>query len=140
MARAPENIPDMDHDPMDETTTTKIPESTRGESDANAEDLSLSGGSGDPPPPKKRGLSDQMKAMIQKNPYKEFPQDDKDNPMTTFLKEKSGLLSFSKSGEGTADTSFITGGPSGRVLNAKDMATLEVEKDYPNMDHSKVEA
>ena len=117
MAHAPENIPDMDRGPTDETTTTKIPESTRGEGDANAEDLSLPGGFGDPPPPpKKRGLLDQMKAMTQKNPYKEFPQDDKDNPMTTFLKEKSVLLSSSKSGEGTADTSFITGGGGGGGL------------------------
>ena len=49
--------------------------------------------------------------------------------------ERSGLP---KPGPKTEETSFITGEPSGRVLTVKDMATLEVEKDFPNMDHSKV--
>ena len=53
------------------------------------------------------------------------------------MTERSGLP---KPGPKTGETSFIEGEPSGRVLTAKNMATVKVEKDYPSMDHSKVEA
>ena len=59
--------------------------------------------------------------------------------MPEFPKENCGLPP-QKGGEGTEETSFIEGETSRRVLTAKDMATMEVEKDFPNMDHSKVEA
>ena len=52
------------------------------------------------------------------------------------MTEGSGLP---KPAPKTEETSFIEREPSGRVLTAKDMATMEVEKDFPNMDHSKVE-
>ena len=56
--------------------------------------------------------------------------------MSELPKEKSGL----PPPKGTAETSLIEGEPSGRVMTAKDMATMEVEKDFPKMaDHSKVE-
>ena len=58
--------------------------------------------------------------------------------MKEFPKEKNGLPN-PKGGEDTEETSFIAEETSGRVLTAKDMATIEVEKDFPNMDHSKVE-
>ena len=56
--------------------------------------------------------------------------------MTTLPPEKKGLLSTSKD---TEETSFITGETSGRVLTAKDMATLEVEKDFPNLDRNQLD-
>ena len=74
-----------------------------------------------------------------KDPYAYQKLSDKDIPMPEFPKEKNGLPP-QKGGEGTEKTSFIEGEPSGRVLTAKDMATMEVEKDFPNMDYRKVEA
>ena len=50
--------------------------------------------------------------------------------------ERSGLP---KRGPKTDETSFIKGETSGRVMTAKDMATIEVEEAYPNMDKRKVE-
>ena len=55
-----------------------------------------------------------------------------------FPKEKNGLPP-QKGGEGTEESSFIEGETSGRGLTAKDMATIEVKKDFPNRDKSNVE-
>ena len=116
-------------------------EGAKGGGDENPQDYKLPGGPGAPdapadPAPKRRCLFDQITAM-KKKPYQKVSQDE--IPIPELPKEKSGLPSSSKSGEGTAETSFIEGEPSGRGLTAKDMATLEVEKDFPNMDHSKAE-
>ena len=68
--------------------------------------------------------------------YKPLPHDDEDIPMSKLPDEKSGLPSTPK---GTAETSFI-GTPSGRIMTfAEQMATSEVEKDFPFMDNNKVE-
>ena len=57
--------------------------------------------------------------------------------MATFPKEKSGLPSTSKDAE---ETSFIEGTPSGRIMTAAEqMATREVEQDFPYMDNNRVE-
>ena len=72
-----------------------------------------------------------------KGPYEQLPHDDKDTPMSTFPKERNGLPSTSKD---TEETSFIEGTPSGRIMTAaEEMATREVEQDFPFMDHNRVE-
>ena len=114
----------------------------KGGGNDDAQDLSLPGGPGDPPSPpvkppgsKLGGLWDEITGK-RKGPYHKLPQDDKGTPMTTFPPEKKGLPSTSKDAE---ETSFIEGGPSGRVLTAKDIASLEVEKDFPNLDRNQVD-
>ena len=112
-----------------------------GGGDENTEDYKLPGGSSAPDPPVKppsklRSMWDSITEK-RKDPYTYKKLSDKDDiPISELPKEKSGLPRPKE----TAETSLIEGDPTGRVMTAKDMATMEVEKDFPNMDRSKVEA
>ena len=104
----------------------------RGGGDEDAQDWNLPGGPTEAPHAR-RGQWPGGARPKTKGPYTQLPQHDKDTPMTTCSKEKSGLPSTSK---GTAETSFIERMPEERV---KDMDSLKIElanqgieRQYPN--------
>ena len=115
-----------------------------GGGDENPQDYNLPGGPSDPADPaakqKVSGKKYGKKGAKPKDPYayQKLSQHDKDDiPMNKLPDKKNGLPSTSKD---TEETSFIEGGPSGLVLTtAEKLATMEVEQDFPLMDHNKVE-
>ena len=100
-------------DDIPEYDPTRDDEGAAGGGDDDTQNWSLSGGPTEAPDEQK---SRWRGGARPKDPYRyeRVPQHDKDTPMSTFPKEKSGLPSTSK---GTAETSFIEGMPSGRVKN-----------------------
>ena len=111
-------------------------EALGGGGDDDTQDWSLPGGSTDSPEEQKRSWWQKGARPKTKGLYEQLPHDDEDTPMSRFPKEKSGLPSTPKK---TEETSFIVGTPSGKIRTADQMATSEVEKDFPYMDHNRVE-
>ena len=74
----------------------------RGGGDDDTQDWSLPGGPTEAPDERRRRWPGGARSKI-KGPYEQLPQHDKDIPMSTFPKEKSGLPSTSK---GTAPLSL----------------------------------
>ena len=110
---------------------------SRGGGDENPQDYDLPGGPTDSPDEERRRWFQKGARPKDLYAYKPRPHDDEGIPMSTFPKEKSGLPSTSKN---TEETSFIEGTPSGRTMTAAEqMATREVEQDFPYMDNNRVE-
>ena len=104
-----------------------------GGGDDDTQDWSLPGGPTEPPDERRRRWPGGARP---KYPYERVPQHDKDTPMSTFPKVRSGLPKQ----KDTAETSFIEGDPSGHVFTvAEKIGTREVEQQFPTMDHSNVE-
>ena len=98
-----------------------------GGGDDDPQDYNLPGGPTDSPEEQRRKWY--QRGAIPKNPrgYKPLPREDEGIHMSEFPKEKSGLPEQE-------------GDPSGRVMiTAEQVATKEVEQDFPFMDHNRVE-
>ena len=105
--------------------------------DDDTQDYNLPGGPTDSPEEQRRKWYQRGARPKDQYRYKPLPHDDEDIPMSKLPDEKNGLLSTPKN---TDKTSFIEGTPSGRIMTAAEqMATREVEQDFPFMDHNRVE-
>ena len=110
-----------------------------GDGDENPQDYNLPGG-----PTERRW---ERGGARPKNPYayQKLPEDDKDIHMSEFPKEKSGL----PNPKCTAETSFTTADGEldyaavrtflEKEIPDKNMARLEVEKDFPNLDRNQLD-
>ena len=99
-----------------------------GGGDDDAQDWELPDGPAEAPDKRRRRWPGGARP---KYPYERVPQHDKDTPMSTFPKEKSGLPTQ----KGTAETSFSAGMPSERVKNMDslkmELAYQRIQEQYP---------
>ena len=109
----------------------------RGGGDDDTQDYNLPGGPTDSPDEQRRRWWQKGARPKDQYRYKPLSHDDEGTPMSTFPKKKIGLPSTLKDAE---ETSFIEGTPLGRIMTAAEqMATSEVEQDFPFVDTDRVE-
>ena len=118
----------------------------RGGGDDDTQDYNLPGGPTDSPDEQRRRWW--QKGARPKDPraYQRLPHDDKDIPMSEFPKEKSGLpkqrgsaeTSFTDS-EGNLDYAAAREFLANEISNKDNIATGEVENDFPNLDKDQLD-